>query len=106
MPDQLAHDKIRRIACYRKADALGPRNHGCVDPDHLTLGGDQRTAGVAGIERGIGLDHIIDQATCPGVLIGRTVNVSAMTEPPSRGFLDALTKRREWRHAAVLSRRP
>jgi hypothetical protein len=32
-----------------------------VDPDHLTLGVDQRAARVAGVDRRIGLDHVAER---------------------------------------------
>ena len=38
------------------------QDHGGVDADDLAAGVDQRAARVAGVERGVGLDHVVDQA--------------------------------------------
>ena len=53
---------LRRVARDRKADALRAHDHGGVDADHLAARGHERPARIAGIERGIGLDHVLDQA--------------------------------------------
>ena len=45
--------------CQPEADA----RHGRVDADHPTARIDQRAAGVAGIEGGVGLDHVLDDAS-------------------------------------------
>ena len=37
-----------------------------VDPDHLALFVDQRAAGVAGVDRGVGLDHVRDREAVRG----------------------------------------
>ncbi len=39
-----------------------PENDRSVDADHLATRGHQRAPGIAGIERGVGLDDVVDQA--------------------------------------------
>src|SRR6266545_3003065 len=41
--------------------AAGTRGHGGVDPDHASVGVDQRTARVAWVDRGVGLQHVLDR---------------------------------------------
>ena len=52
----------RRIGRDREADALRAHDHGGVDADHLAGRARERAARVAGIERGVGLDDVADQA--------------------------------------------
>ena len=59
--NQLSDDELRRVDRYRETDSLRRQNHGGVYADDFTSGIDQRSAGVAGIERGVGLDDIVDQ---------------------------------------------
>jgi hypothetical protein len=40
---------------------------GRVDPDHPRVAGGQGAAGVARVERGVGLDHVVDQPDQPPV---------------------------------------
>ena len=54
--------KLRRVGGDRKADALRAHDHRGVDADDLAARGDQRAARIAGIERGVGLDDVVDQA--------------------------------------------
>ena len=57
--DQLLGDAAGPVDRNGKAEASpGPRADQGVDADHLTLRIEQRTAGVAGVDRGIGLDQI------------------------------------------------
>ena len=42
-----------------EADALARRDDGGIDADHLALEVDERAAGVAGIDRGVGLDEVL-----------------------------------------------
>ena len=58
----LGQHVLRRVGGNREADALRAHDDGGVDADHLGARVDQRPAGVAGVERGIGLDHVADQA--------------------------------------------
>ena len=60
MADDFGQHELRGIAGDRKADALRAADDRGVDADHLGAGGHQRSAGVAGIERGIGLDDVFD----------------------------------------------
>ena len=62
VPDQFAQHDLRGIAGDRKADALRAHDDRGVDADHVAMRGDQRPARIAGIERGVGLDHVLDQA--------------------------------------------
>jgi hypothetical protein len=44
----------------RTGRALGARDHRRIDADHLAARGHQGTAGIAGVERGVGLQHVVD----------------------------------------------
>ena len=61
----MAHQFAQHEACCvggnGKADALGADNDGGVDADHLAARRHQRAAGIAGIERRVGLDDVVDQ---------------------------------------------
>ncbi len=61
--NQLAGDELRRVDRHRETDSLGRQYHGGVDADDFTAGVDQRSAGVARIERGVGLNHVVDQSS-------------------------------------------
>ena len=61
VPDDLAQHEIAGVGRHREADALRARDDGGVDADHLAGRGDQRAARIAGIERRVGLDHVLDQ---------------------------------------------
>ena len=61
VPHQFAEHEIGRVRRNREADALRAHDDRGVDADNLAVRGDQRTAGIAGIERGVGLDHVVDQ---------------------------------------------
>src|SRR5262245_4986028 len=54
---ELGHDLPRHVDRDREPDALPRGHHGRIDPDHLTLDVQQRTTGIARIDRGIGLDE-------------------------------------------------
>src|SRR5690349_15148965 len=49
------------IARNRETDALGTQNDGSVDADYAAFPVDQRATRIAGIKRGVSLDHIIDE---------------------------------------------
>ena len=59
--NQPAGDKLRRIAANGEADALRRQDDRRVDADDFADAIDQRASGVAGIERGIGLNDIVHQ---------------------------------------------
>src|SRR4029077_15731066 len=59
--NQPARNEFRRVDADGEADPLGGKNHGGIDADDLTSGVDQRAAGVAGVQRGVGLDDVINQ---------------------------------------------
>ena len=46
----------------READALRRQDHRRVDADDVAARVDQRSAGIAGIERRVGLQHVVEQA--------------------------------------------
>jgi hypothetical protein len=66
MLKNLGQNKQRRVGSDREADALGAHDDGGVDADDASARIDQRTAGIAGVESGVGLDHVIDQAAGAG----------------------------------------
>ncbi len=59
--EQLADDPFRRVDTRGKTDRLGLRDHRRIDADHPPPGIHQRAAGIARIERGVGLDDIVHQ---------------------------------------------
>ena len=59
------------VAGDGKADALRAPDHRGVDADDLAARGHQRPAGIAGIERGVGLDHVLDQPAAARAASGR-----------------------------------
>jgi hypothetical protein len=63
---ELGDGEHRRVAGDREADALSTADHRGVDADHLAACGYQRAAGIARIERRVGLDDVIDQAAALG----------------------------------------
>src|SRR5258708_37858233 len=67
-PDASLLDEPRRdppggVAGDGETDALGRPDDGGVHPDDAAVRVDQRTTGIARIERGIGLDDVVDQTT-------------------------------------------
>ena len=44
-----------------EAEALGREDDGGVDADDFAAGVDERAAGVAGVEGGVGLDDVVDE---------------------------------------------
>ena len=61
MAHQFAQHETGCVGRDRKADALRAHDHRGVDADDLAVRRDQRAAGIAGIERGVGLDDVVDQ---------------------------------------------
>ena len=59
--DQFAQHKLRGIGGDRETYPLRAANDGGVDADHFATRRHQRSAGIAGIERRVGLDHILNQ---------------------------------------------
>ena len=57
---------LGRVDGGGEADALRRHDGRRVDAHHLAVGGDQRPAGVAGVERGVGLDHVVHLPPGPG----------------------------------------
>jgi hypothetical protein len=60
--DQFGHHETCRVARDGKAEALRARNHGGVDADHFPERGDEWASGIAGVQRGVGLDHVLDES--------------------------------------------
>ena len=63
--NQPRRDEPRGVARDREAQALRRQNHRRVDADHLAARRHQRTAGVAGVERRVGLDDVVHQPARP-----------------------------------------
>ena len=66
VPHQLAEHEVRGVGRDREADALRALDDRGVDADHLAARGDQRPAGIARVERRVGLDHVVDQPAGAG----------------------------------------
>src|SRR4051812_31421261 len=63
MPQQLAYDQVSRVDCCGEADALRRHDDRGIDADHFAARVHEWSAGIARIERGIGLDHVVDQTS-------------------------------------------
>src|SRR5215208_8231561 len=66
MAEDLGQDEKSGVARYREADALRAHDHGGVDADDPPARIDERAAGIAGVQRRIGLDDVVDQAAIAG----------------------------------------
>ena len=60
--DQMPCDELGAVDGNREADSLRGQDNRRVDADYLAARVDQRSAGVAGIQRGVGLDNVVDQS--------------------------------------------
>jgi len=60
--EELAECEKRRVARYGEAQSLRAADHRRVDADDLAGRRNERAARAAGIERRVGLDHVVDQA--------------------------------------------
>src|ERR1035441_7552475 len=60
-----AGDVLGRVNGDGETDALGRQDDGSVDADHFAARIDQRPAGIAGVQRGVRLDDVVDEP--PGV---------------------------------------
>ena len=60
---QAAGDELRGVDANGETDPLRRQNRSRVHSNHSACGIDQRAAGVAGVECGIGLNDIVDQAS-------------------------------------------
>src|SRR2546422_936897 len=58
---KLGVDLAGHVRGDREADAGAPGDDRGVDPDHLTLHVHERTAGVAGIDGGVGLQEVVER---------------------------------------------
>ena len=61
--DQFAGHVLGCIDADGEAQTLRSGNRGGIDSDHSAGGIDQRPPGVAGVERSVGLDDLIDHAS-------------------------------------------
>ena len=66
LADQPRGDELDGSRRDREADALRHADDRGVDADDLARGGDQRPAGIAGVERRVGLDDAVDQPARAG----------------------------------------
>ena len=57
--DQLGGHGHRLVDRNGEADALGAGPHGHVDADHFAVDVQQRSAGIAGVDAGVGLDQVV-----------------------------------------------
>ena len=57
------NDELCGVDCGGETQALSREDNGGVDANHFTARIDQRAAGVARIERGVGLNHVVDKPT-------------------------------------------
>ena len=63
MLEDLIHHAAHHVDRNREADAVGAerlRKHGRVDADQLSVGVDERAAGVAEIDRRVGLNEVLE----------------------------------------------
>ena len=58
--------ELRGVHTNGKAETLSTHDGGRIHTHNLAIGSHQRSARVAGIERGIGLDDVVDQTTGVG----------------------------------------
>jgi hypothetical protein len=58
--DETRRHVLRGVDSDRKADSLRRQNYRGVDANHLASRVHQRSPGIAGIERGVGLNYIVD----------------------------------------------
>ena len=75
--NQLRRDESRRVARDGERQSLRRLNHRRVDADHFALRRHERPAGIAGIQRRIGLQHVVHQTARPA----RSERPSALTTP-------------------------
>src|SRR6266571_432296 len=61
--NQFSRDEFRRVDSRSKTNSLRRPDNRCVDPNHLSIRSHQRPTRVAGIERRVSLNYIIDQTT-------------------------------------------
>ena len=59
---EIGNDPLRRIDGYGKARRVGTRDDGRVHADNAAPAVEERTAGIAGVQRGVGLYDVLDQA--------------------------------------------
>src|SRR5437773_9620239 len=62
---QQTRDVLCRVYGDGEAEPLRRQDHGGIYTDNFSARGDERTTGVARVERRIGLDHVVDKP--PGV---------------------------------------
>lgn len=62
MDNELAQHELGRVARDGEAKPLGPSDNGRVDPDNLSSAGHERSTRVAGVQGGVRLNHVLDQA--------------------------------------------
>src|SRR5207244_1235609 len=68
MRDELAGDLLREVRRNAVPDVGGAARNGDVDSDNASLDVGERAAAVAGIDRGIGLQHVLERLARGGVL--------------------------------------
>ena len=61
--NQPSGDILDGVYANRKTDALRGQDNGRVDADDLTARIDQRPPGITRVQRGVGLDHVVHEAT-------------------------------------------
>jgi hypothetical protein len=64
--DQLPGNEFCRVDRSSETDTLGRQNNSSVYADDFTARGHQRTSGVARIQGGVGLNHIVDKPAILG----------------------------------------
>src|SRR6266404_717791 len=62
-PDQRDGNALRGVRGYCEANSLSGKNHRRVHADNAACGVDQRSAGITRIERRVGLDDVVEQAS-------------------------------------------
>jgi len=70
-PLRIRADRIASVVAFIGTANPGHAGHGGVDSDQARLPVRQRAARVARVERGVGLDHVLDEPPVPIAVGGR-----------------------------------
>src|SRR5690606_30143086 len=89
--DDLPHYGGRHVYRHGEPDAdiaAGRRYDRGVDPDEAAVGRDKRSAGIAGVDRGIGLDEVLVALDVDAAPIQRANDAGGHGLPETEGIAD------------------